>query len=173
MKKTINWSDKPTYNHTGVIEMSVPIRKQQGKDTMESFADEFSGFLLFTRMNAFKDEGGCGLTILPRKMDSTTVKHIYEKSHFPSHSLGWESYFELENKFAFNKFNPRASRKTIKFSVTVGAKFPIKDIIDQIGHHVWMDRRIVMRWKGIQLLDTDATYALLGLDTKAFSEYVV
>ncbi len=106
-------------------------------------------------------------------MDSTTVKHIYEKSHFPSHSLGWESYFELENKFAFNKFNPRASRKTIKFSVTVGAKFPIKDIIDQIGHHVWMDRRIVMRWKGIQLLDTDATYALLGLDMKAFLEYVV
>ena len=140
---------------------------------MECFADDFSHFLKFTRTKAFEDEGGCGLTILPRKINSTKVKHIYEKSHFPDHNLGWESYFELENKYAFNKFNARASRKTIRFSVTVGAKFPIKDVIDKIGHHVWIDKRIVMRWKGIQLMDTDASHAVLGLDTKAFAEYVV
>ena len=101
------------------------------------------------------------------------VMHLSDKNHSTDDSLGWESYLELENKYAFNKWARNANRKTIKFSVTVGAKFPVKDIIDTIGHHVFMSQGIFMRYKGIQILDTDSSQAILGLDTKALRERVV
>ena len=50
---------------------------------------------------------------------------------------------------------------------------PIKDIPEAIGYHLWMDEKISFRWKGTQLMDTNASMALLGLDTNAFAEYVV
>ena len=101
------------------------------------------------------------------------LPHIKNRKDFPEHSIGYEYYFELDNKYAFSDWNINASSKINKFSVTVAAKFTIEAICDQISHHLWMDRKTSMRWKGIQLMDTDKSTTLLGLDTNAFAEYVV
>ena len=97
-KKTIKWSDNPTYDHVGVVEMSVRVERTKGKTMKDSFKDNFAHFISFTREKAFKEEGGIGLTIFPRDLNNKKTKHIYNKDYFREHSMGWESYFELENK---------------------------------------------------------------------------
>ena len=119
------------------------MEKTKGKTMKESFEDNFMHFISFTRDKAYEDEGGSGLTILPRDLTNKKAKHIYLKEHFPEHSMGWESYFELENKYAFNNWSSFVSRKTVKFSVTIGTKIPIQDIVDKVGHHLFMDKKIV------------------------------
>ena len=138
------------------------------------FEGQLNYLLDFTRNKAYDKEGiKTGFAILPKNRDNKKLQHIYDKIHYPEHSLGWESYLELENKYAFNNFNGPNSRKNIKFSVTVGANVSIQEIIDKVGHHLFMDKRIFIRWRGIQVLDTDSTQYLLGLNTNAFSEQVV
>ena len=53
------------------------------------------------------------------------------------------------------------------------ASFPLQEIIERVGHHLQIDRRIQVKWKGVQLMETDTTCALMGINADIFSLQMV
>ena len=46
-KKSINWLDKSTYKHLGVIELHVPVEKEKGKSCKQLFEGQITYLLVF------------------------------------------------------------------------------------------------------------------------------
>ena len=160
-KRGISWKDQPTYAHTGVVEAAFPLNHENGKSTQNLFEHLLEHTVSFTRKHAMK--GKTNLTILPYDINDTKTTHIRSRADFHDHQMECEDYFDFENPLAFLPMNRFNNRKTIHFSMRLGADFDIKKILSKVAHWLQIDKRIILKWKGVQLMSTMTEMTMAGV----------
>ena len=128
-KGRISWKDRPTYAHTGIVEAAFPLNYKNGKSTQWLFENLLECTISFIRKHAMK--GTTNFTILPYDPNDTKTTHICTKADFPEHQMEYEDYFDFDNHLAFLPMNRFNNKKTIHFTMRVGATVDIKEILAQ------------------------------------------
>ena len=77
--------------------------------------------------------------------------------------MDYEDYFDFENHLAFLPMNRFNNRKTIRFSMWVCANVDVKEILAKVAYWLQMDKRVVLKWKGVQLMSTLTQMTMAGV----------
>ena len=139
----MSWKDRPSYEHTGISEAEFPLAHQSGKSTKFLYEELLEYMVNFIGKRYLK--GKSGFAILPCDPSDTITTHIRSRADFPEHQMEYDDYFEFENPVAFKPMNCFANKRTICFTMRIGAKTSVKAMVDKISHHLQADKNIITR----------------------------